>query len=31
MPALITHYLFGAEVVNDLPKELIATEAEVNA
>ena len=31
MPALITHYLFGAEVVHDLPKELIATEAEVNA
>ena len=31
MPALITHYLFGAEVVHDLPKELVATDAEVNA
>ena len=31
MPALITHYLFGAEVVHDLPQELVATDAEVNA
>lgn len=31
MPALITHYLFGAEVVNDLPQDLMTSEAELNA
>ena len=31
MPALITHYLFDAEVVHDLPQEFVVTDAEVNA